>query len=385
MSEKIVQEDIASIAKGLGKEAKKLEGKTVFLSGGGGFLGKYIISALCYLNDHMLAKPCRVISVDNFITGASHPHFNYKGRADVIEVWGDITQPLPVREPIHYIIHAAGLASPVFYKMYPLETIDSAISGARHLLELAKKNKEIMEGFLFFSSSEIYGDPDPESVPTPETYHGYVSSVGPRACYDESKRLGETITTIYHEQFGIPGKIVRPFNVFGPGMGHNDRRVLPMFAYKALNKETIPVHGDGHQTRTFCYITDAVIGFLKVLLLGRPGHAYNIGNKDNEISMRDLAKLFVEIEGSGASFKLVPYPENYPAGEPQRRCPDLKKAEIDLAYKAAVSLKDGLTRFIDWCRTQEMYVGKNAAAKVKTHLPKKNRRVKKVVLGKRKF
>lgn len=363
MSEKIIKEDIAAIAKGVGKDAKKFEGKTALLSGGGGFLGKYIVGTLCYLNDHVLSKPCRVISVDNFITGTAHPHFNYQGRADVREVWGDITQPLPIREPIHYIIHAAGLASPVFYKRYPLETIDSAVSGVRHLLELAKKNKETIKGFLFFSSSEIYGDPDPSSVPTPETYHGYVSSVGPRACYDESKRLGETITAIYCEQFGIPGKIVRPFNVFGPGMGHHDRRVLPMFAYNALNKEPIPVHGDGRQTRTFCYITDAITGFLKVLLVGKTGHAYNIGNSDNEISMRDLAHLFVEIEGSGVSVALIPYPDSYPAGEPQRRCPDLSKAERDLAYRAAVSLKHGLTRFIDWCRREEMYVGKAHAKK----------------------
>lgn len=378
MSEKIIKDDIAEIAKGLGKDAKKFEGKTIFLSGGGGFLGKYIVGTLCYLNDHVLAKPCRIISVDNFITGSPHPHFNYKGRSDVLEVWGDITQPLPVREPIHYIIHAAGLASPVFYKKYPLETIDSAVSGVRHLLDLAKKNKDTIEGFLFFSSSEIYGDPDEKSVPTPETYHGYVSSVGPRACYDESKRLGETITTIYFEQFGIPGKIVRPFNVFGPGMGHNDKRVLPMFAYKALNKESIPVHGDGHQTRTFCYITDSITGFLKVLLNGKPGQAYNIGNEDNEISMSNLAKLFVEIEGNGASFELIPYPENYPAGEPQRRCPDISKAKMDLAYKPSVSLKQGLKRFIDWCRNEEAYVGKKPEKKAtpKTKIVSKKKRAK---------
>ena len=361
MSETIVREDITTIALGLGKDAKKLEGKTVFISGGGGFLGKFIVGTLCHLNDNILSKPCRVISVDNYITGKPHPHFNYKGRGDVLEVWGDITQPLSVREPIHYILHAAGLASPVYYKKYPLETIDSAISGAKHLLELARKNKEIFEGFLFFSSSEIYGDPDEEAVPTPETYHGYVSSVGPRSCYDESKRLAETITITYFEQFRVPGKIVRPFNIFGPGMGHDDRRVLPMFAYKALNKEPIPVHSDGHQTRTFCYITDAIIGFLKVLLKGKSGHAYNIGNANNEISMKDLAKLFVKIEGSGASFELVPYPKIYPAGEPQRRCPDLTKARKHLAYKSKVSLEEGLTRFIDWCRTQEMYVKQNKA------------------------
>jgi UDP-glucuronate decarboxylase len=350
----IVKGDIAAIAEGLGEEAKKFEGKTILISGGAGFLGKYIIGTLAYLNDNVFAKPAKIISVDNFITGSTHPHFNYKGRADVLEVWADVSYPLPVREDIHYIIHAAGLASPVYYKKYPLETIESAISGIKNLLELARKQKDL-KGFLFFSSSEIYGDPDQKAVPTPETYHGYVSSVGPRACYDESKRLGETIATIYNEQYGIPTKIVRPFNVFGPGMGHADRRVLPMFAYQALNKQVIPVHGDGVQTRTFCYITDAMVGFLKVLVSGKPGHAYNIGNAENEIAMKDLARLFADIEGGGASFSLVSYPDTYPAGEPQRRCPDLSKAREHLNYAPKVSLKDGIRRFIDWARTDERY------------------------------
>src|SRR3989344_4038734 len=354
MEWQLVWEDIAEVGRGLGDEAHKLAGKTVLISGGSGFLGKYLIGALCYLNDTTFKTPCRIISVDNFITGSPHPHFNYKGRDDVLEVWGDVSQPLPVREDVNYIIHAAGLASPVYYKKYPLETIESAVTGVKNLLELGRKQKNL-EGFLFFSSSEIYGDPDASAVPTPETYHGYVSSVGPRACYDESKRLGETIATIYHEQFGLPTKIVRPFNVFGPGMGHADRRVLPMFAYKALNKQPIPVHGDGHQTRTFCYITDAAAGFLKVMLLGKPGEAYNIGSEENEISKKVLAELFIKLESNGASYQLIPYPANYPGGEPQRRCPDIRKARANLAFAPKVNLENGLRRFIEWCRNEPNY------------------------------
>jgi len=227
-------------------------------------------------------------------------------------------------------------------------------------LELARKNK--LKGFMFFSSSEIYGDPDPTAVPTPETYHGNVSSVGPRACYDESKRLTETICTIYHQQYGIPVKIVRPFNVFGPGMKHDDRRVVPMFTYQVLNGMTLPVHGDGHQTRTFCYITDAIIGFMKVLLAGKSGEAYNIGNENNEISMRELAQVFVDAAGNQAGYELIPYPDNYPAGEPQRRCPDLTKAREELNFVAKVDFEEGIDRFMDWCRTQESYVGVRATA-----------------------
>ncbi len=354
MSQSLIHEDLATIARNLGEVAYFFEGKTILISGGAGFLGKYLIGTFCYLNDNFFSTPCRIISIDNHITGSHHPHFNWRNRPDVLEVWADVAHPLPVREDIHYIIHAAGLASPVYYKKYPLETIESAISGIKNLLELAKKNKKL-QGFLFFSSSEIYGDPDPSAIPTPETYHGYVSSVGPRACYDESKRLGETIATIYHEQFGTPTTIVRPFNVFGPGMGHADHRVLPMFAYKAINKEPLPVHGDGHQTRTFCYITDAIDGFLRILAKGQSGEAYNIGNNENEISMANLARLFVELEGGNSSHNLIPYPAQYPAGEPQRRCPDVTKAKNHLGFTPRVALRDGLVRFISWCRNETNY------------------------------
>ena len=275
--------------------------------------------------------------------------------AGLLPYRADVTYPLPVREDLNFIIHAAGVASPVYYKKYPLETIESAVQGTKNLMEFARKNREL-EGFLFFSSSEIYGDPDPQAIPTPETYHGYVSSVGPRACYDESKRLGETISTVYHQQYNVPVKIVRPFNVFGPGMKHNDRCVIPMFAYEALNGRPLPVHGDGKQTRTFCYITDAIVGFLKVLLGGRHGEAYNIGNADNEISMGNLAEMYSSIV-PGSVIKHIPYPDTYPGGEPQRRCPELSKAAKDLRYASQVDLQVGLARFVAWARDQESYIG----------------------------
>ncbi|MCH8748501.1 NAD-dependent epimerase/dehydratase family protein, partial [Patescibacteria group bacterium] len=343
----IVQEDIKTIADSLKAEAPRLAGKTLLISGGAGFLGKYFLGVFDYLNRQVLAEPMRVISVDNYITGSKDPEFDVHDSENVLDVWGDVTQPLPIREDIDYIIHAAGLASPVYYMQYPLETIESAVTGAKNLLELARKNK--LEAFLFFSSSEIYGDPDPASVPTPETYFGNVSSVGPRACYDESKRLAETICTIYQQKYGVPTKIVRPFNVFGPGMKHDDRRVVPMFAYQSMNSQPITVHGDGHQTRTFCYITDAITGFLKVLLTGKPGEAYNIGNADNEIAMRDLAQIFVDTaskSGSTSEYKLIPYPKNYPAGEPQRRCPDLTKAISELNFEPRVEFRAGIERFM---------------------------------------
>jgi len=137
-------------------------------------------------------------------------------------------------------------------------------------------------------------------------------------------------------------------------MKHDDRRVVPMFTYRALNGKPIPVHGDGLQTRTLCYTTDAITGFLKVLLRGRPGEPYNIGNADNEISMANLAELYAKLV-PGATFERIDYPDSYPAGEPQRRCPDLSKARDELGYEPQVHVEDGLSRFIDWAKDQASY------------------------------
>jgi UDP-glucuronate decarboxylase len=354
MTANATQDDVAAIIESLGADAHRFSGKTVLLTGGAGFLGRHFISVFRRLSRDVLDKPCKVISADNYITGEPLAlHDGGRHDPNIVDVWADVTYPLPVREDLHYIVHAAGVASPVYYMKYPLETIDSAVQGTKNLLQLACRNNEL-EGFLLFSSSEIYGDPDPKAVPTPETYHGYVSSVGPRACYDESKRLGETIATVYQQRHNVPVTIVRPFNVFGAGMKHNDRRVIPMFAYEALNGRAIPVHGTGQQTRTFCYISDAISGFLKALLNGKRGEPYNIGNANNEISMTELAQTFASII-PGANVKHISYPDIYPAGEPQRRCPDLTKAANDLGYQAKVDLPEGLGRFVEWARGQESY------------------------------
>jgi UDP-glucuronate decarboxylase len=347
-------DDVDKIIESLGPLVHRFSGKTVLLAGGAGFLGRHFIAVFRRLNQGVLAQPCKLISADNYITGEQLELYEGNHRdPNVVEVWADVSYPLPLREDLHFIIHAAGVASPVYYMKYPLETIESAVQGTKNLLELARKNPKL-EAFLFFSSSEIYGDPDASAIPTPETYHGYVSSVGPRACYDESKRLGETISTIYQQQFKVPAKIVRPFNVFGPGMKHDDRRVIPMFTYEALNKRALPIHGNGEQTRTFCYITDAIVGFLMTLLLGTPGEAYNIGNTNSEISMYDLGKMYASLI-PGSTVNRIPYPSTYPGGEPQRRCPDLTKAKKHLGYASQVDLQAGLGAFVDWARQQDGY------------------------------
>lgn len=323
----------------------RFAGKTVLLTGSSGFLGRHFKRRFKLFNEHS-DEPVKVLCVDNHILGTCEVQTD----PDIFEIGLDVTLPLHIREPIHYFISAAGIASPVHYMKHPIETIGATIDGVRNMLDLARRNP--VEGFLYFSSSEIYGDP--VIVPTPETYLGYVSCTGPRACYDESKRMGETICVVNHQQFGIPVKIVRPFNVFGPGMAYNDRRVVPMFTYEAFNNRPLPVFAGGDQTRTFCYIDDAIDGFLKVLLDGRPGEAYNIGNEQNEISMVRLAGIF---EGliPGAEMKQVEYPAGYPQMEPQRRCPDLTKAHKELGYWPKVSLQEGIERFIEWAAEEPSY------------------------------
>ena len=223
----IVEEDIKTIVRTLGDGVRALEGKTVLISGGSGFLGSYFLTVFAYLNKTLFRKPCRVFTLDNYVTGTRRNPLGDVADPNFTFLKGDICEPLRIHGPIDYIIHMAGIASPVYYIKYPLETIHTATIGTENLLKLAREKKS--KKFLFFSSSEIYGDPAPEFVPTPETYRGHVSSIGPRACYDESKRLGETLCMVYHSLYKVPIVVARPFNVYGPGMKREDRRVIPQF------------------------------------------------------------------------------------------------------------------------------------------------------------
>jgi len=350
MMHPVIRQDIQRIAKTIRKEARVLEGKTLLISGGAGFLGRYIIGSIHYLNIKFFRKPCRIICVDNFITGTKQRLFADSDSGDIKIIEHDITKPLHITDSVHYIIHAAGLASPVYYKKYPIQTIEAAIFGAKNLLELARAKK--VKGFLFFSSSEIYGDPDPNFIPTPETYRGNVSCIGSRACYDESKRLGETLCMVYYDMYGVPVNIVRPFNVFGPGMRPDDYRVIPMFLSRALAGKPLPVHDEGNQTRTFCYIADAVVGFMKVLLSPKKGEVYNVGNDENEINMMSLAQVVSEFFKNKIAINKIDYPATYPKDEPRRRAPDLTKIRTHLSYKPEVNLQQGLQRTIRWFRSE---------------------------------
>ncbi len=342
----IVTQDIEAAAGALEKEAKALEGRTVLISGGSGFLGSYMVATLLHLNRSVLRTPCRVIVLDNFITGARENSIYDARDPQVSLVECDVSKPLPEDFLADYVIHAAGIASPVYYRRFPLETIEVAVAGTKNLLAYAHSRKVL--GFLYFSSSEIYGDPDPRYVPTPEDYWGNVSSIGPRSCYDESKRLGETLCMTYHWFHGMPVRVVRPFNVYGPGMKKDDYRVIPTFLVSGMLKKPLPVHDKGNQTRTFCYVSDATAGFLKVLLAGKSGEVYNVGKDEEEINVVSLANLVAGLFPYPVSIQLTRYPDAYPAGEPKRRCPDLTKIRRELAYGPKINLETGLSRTLRW-------------------------------------
>lgn len=351
MTEFLLQSDIAEICQRLGKPAHDFAGKTVLLTGGRGFLGRYFMEMFAHLNEHILEKPCRLIAMDNLITagkeGSEIPEF-----PNVTFIQHDVIEPVKLDEKVDYIIHAAGIASPFYYRAYPLETLEVAVRGTRNMLELATEHNARV---VFFSSSEIYGDPDPKHVPTPESYRGNVSCQGPRACYDESKRVGETLCHIFHEKYGTKTNTIRPFNVFGPGMQETDYRVLPNFANRIKAGRPLNVYGSGNQTRTFCYITDAMVGFTLVVLKGVPGEPYNIGNPKPEISMVELVKSIEKAQGKKVEYNVIEYPDSYPADEPNRRCPDIKKARLQLGFEPNVDLADGLKRFLTWA--DKVYTG----------------------------
>lgn len=354
----IVEEDLKHIVDSLNDEFIRLAGKNVLITGGGGFLGYYLVQSLLHHNNRVMDDAAISVTVyDNYMRGVPRWLEALKQNKYLSLVKHDITNPLPDTIPdFHYIIHAASIASPTYYRKYPLKTMDANVNGLRSLLEYARHQKEKdtpVEAFLFFSTSEIYGDPDPNNIPTPETYRGNVSCTGPRACYDESKRYGETLCVTFAREYGIPVKIARPFNNYGPGLNITDGRVIPDFMRDVLSGNSIKMYSDGSPSRTFCYVADAVIGYFKLLVNGRPGEPYNIGVAEPEITMQELAEEIVSIAESRFNYNgqieyIASNDSDYLVDNPNRRCPDITKARAELGYSPSIGIDEGLLRNFIW-------------------------------------
>jgi UDP-glucuronate decarboxylase len=337
----------------LGEKASIFYGTRILLTGAAGFLGFNFLHFFNHLNRVKSSgeQPVNVVAADNYIRGKSRWIVELAQADPNIQVRTfDITKPWPQDGmKFDFIIHGASVASPTYYRQFPLETLDANVSGLRNMLDLALRSGA--RSMVFFSSSEIYGDPPAHEIPTKETYRGNVACTGPRACYDESKRLGETLCFIYTQKHALPVKMIRPFNNYGPGLRLTDRRVLPDFCADALANRDIVLLSDGKATRTFCYSSDALTGYLSVLLSEHQGETFNVGSQAPEISMHELATLVVRVAGSGKSVVCKQSDDrDYLTDNPQRRCPDLSKSKALLGYEPRVDLETGIRRQIEWYR-----------------------------------
>jgi UDP-glucuronate decarboxylase len=353
----VVAADLDYCCVQLSAEFERLSGSRVLLTGGGGFLGYYLVQTLLEWNRRVpRLDGIELTVIDNYLRGV--PDWLNVIQDDRLRMSAhDVRTPVPADlGEFDYYIHGASIASPTFYRQHPIATMDANVTGLRLLLERACNQQEKgrpVVGFLFFSSSEIYGDPEPAAIPTPETYPGRVSCTGPRACYDESKRYGETLCVNFARQYGLPITIARPFNNYGPGLKITDRRVIPDLARDLLAGRDLVLHSDGSPTRTFCYVADAVIGYYRALVRGRAGESYNIGCEAPEITISDLATRLAdqgrELFGySGNVVRETSADVQYLTDNPLRRCPDISKARNELGFSPTIALDEGLRRTLLW-------------------------------------
>lgn len=354
----VVETDLEHICRNLREEFVEMSGKKLLITGGAGFLGHYLVQSVLHWNGTSDGKrPIELTVYDNFIRGVPTWMERLKEKGNLSLVKHDVTDPLPRdMDRFQYIIHAACIASPTYYRKVPIQTMDANVNGLRYFLDYCREQKEKgrgVEGFLFYSTSEIYGDPAPGNIPTPETYRGNVSCTGPRACYDESKRYGETLCVNFANHYDLPVKVARPFNNYGPGLKITDRRVLPDFARDVLAGRDIVMLSDGAPKRTFCYVADAIVGYYKILVKGRNGEAYNIGVEEPEISVAELADrvvlLSAELFGyKGKVVRKSSHDKDYLVDNPNRRCPVITKARNEIGYNPSIGIDEGLRRSLIW-------------------------------------
>ena len=310
--------------------AEALSGCSAVVLGGAGFLGSY----LC---DRLAEAGARVTVIDNFITGDADNIRHLIGRPGFTLMDYDVTNYLHVSGEVDFVLHFASPASPADYLRWPIQTLKVGSLGTHKALGLAHAKGARV---LLASTSEVYGDP--EVNPQPESYWGNVNPVGPRGVYDEAKRFAEALTLAYQRQHGVEVRIARIFNTYGPRMRINDGRAIPAFFAAAVRNEPLPIHGDGSQTRSLCYVDDEVEGLLRLLTSDHTG-PINIGNPE-EVTMLELANRVQDAVGNHPGVTLLPRPED----DPKVRRPDTTLAQELLGWQADTPLDEGLRRTAPW-------------------------------------
>ena len=304
------------------------------VTGGAGFLGSH-------LSDLLLARGHSVVAIDNLVTGSTDNIAHLAGNPDFKFIRQDVTEFLYLAGKVDYVWHFASPASPIDYLELPIQTLKVGSLGTHKALGLAKAKGA---RFLITSTSEIYGDPLVH--PQPESYWGNVNTIGPRGCYDESKRFAEALVMAYHRQHGIPTRIVRIFNTYGPRMRINDGRVVPAFISQALAGKPITIFGDGKQTRSFCYYSDLIEGIYR-LMMSDTSDPVNIGNP-HEMTMLQFAEEIIKATGSKSKIVHKPLPQD----DPKQRRPDITLAKKLLKWEPQVPLAEGLESTIAYFRTK---------------------------------
>jgi dTDP-glucose 4,6-dehydratase len=304
----------------------------VLITGAAGFLGSH-------LTDRFIADGHEVVGLDNFITGDAENVAHLAGSDSFELIRHDVSTFTYVHGAFDGVLHLASLASPVDYLNFPIETLKVGSLGTLNALGIAKANRA---RFFLASTSEVYGDPSVH--PQVESYWGNVNPIGPRSCYDESKRFAEAVTMAYHREHQLDTRIVRIFNTYGPRMQPHDGRVVTNFIVQALTSEPITLYGDGNQTRSFCYVDDEIEGMYRLFMKG-DSMPTNIGNP-KEFTMRRLADLVLELTGSKSPVVTRPLPPD----DPKQRQPDITKAKVQLDWEPTIQLREGLQRTIEYFR-----------------------------------
>ena len=299
----------------------------IVVTGGAGFIGSHLCGEL-------LAEGHEVVAVDNLFTGTKRNILQFFDNSNFDFIRHDITHPLWVE--CDQVYHLACPASPIHYQYNPIKTIKTNVTGTLNMLGLAKRTKS---RFLLASTSEVYGDP--LEHPQRETYWGNVNPLGPRSCYDEGKRIAETLSMNYKEQGAVDARIVRIFNTYGPRMLFDDGRVVSNFIVQALKGEDITVYGEGLQTRSFCFVDDLVRGIMRTMECDGFYGPVNLGNP-NEMTIVDLARKIIQLTGSSSQVVFRPLPKD----DPTRRRPDISLAKRKLDWEPTVALDEGLQRTI---------------------------------------